>query len=72
VTRLEKELTTTREPEDVAALKAAIEELATVSVADIERLYREWSEGSWCAGWIMLSEENIDSFRYWLLEEVAP
>ena len=34
----------------------------------VEELYEAYSEDVWCAGWIMVTDESLESFADWLSE----
>ena len=34
----------------------------------VEELYEAYSEDVWCAGWIMVTDERLESFANWLSE----
>ena len=34
----------------------------------VEELYEEYSEDVWCAGWICVNDERLESFANWLSE----
>lgn len=76
MTRLEYELIQAGEPirypEDVRRLRDAIPELRSVSDADVQRLYAEWSEYFYSASWLSMDPvyNRIDEFAEYLREDV--
>ncbi len=54
-------------PEDVARLRKEIPHLAGMFDAEIQRLYSQWSEEFYAAGWHILARHYIDEFGEWLL-----
>ena len=34
----------------------------------VEELYEAYSEDVWCAGWIIVTDERLESFAEWLSE----
>lgn len=57
-------------PEDIYALKEHIKGLREVPDVVVQRLYSQWSEDNYCAGWLIIDQDGIQSFRSWLLEDV--
>ncbi len=53
-------------PWDVALIKKAIPELETLTNRQVERFYRDYSEDMYCAGWLIVTEDGVDSFKNWL------
>jgi len=53
--------------DDIERLRREIEGLNEFSAFEIDRLYHEWSEYAYCAGWLGLSDEHIAEFTSWLM-----
>ena len=51
---------------DVATLQEAIPEIAHLPATLVERMYSDYSD-SYAAGWLIVDESSIQSFRDWLL-----
>ena len=43
--------------------------ILVVGAQAIERLYREYCEDSWCAGWMIVDENILENFSDWLEEK---
>lgn len=52
-------------PHDVERLKEEIDELKWVPDHLVQQMYRDYSD-QYCASWLILVENRIDSFRRWL------
>lgn len=39
-----------------------------ISAKDVEELYQGYSDDVWCAGWMCVSDEILESFANWLSE----
>lgn len=57
-------------PEEVARLKWEIPELAHATDQQVEKLYRQFSESYWSAGWIKVGDGSISEFKIFLSEEI--
>lgn len=57
-------------PEDMERILAYLERHGTLNISnrEVERLYREYSENSWCAGWVEATDRKIAGFAKWLSE----
>lgn len=57
-------------PEDMERILAYLEKHGTLNIShrEVERLYREYSEDSWCAGWVEATDHKIAGFAKWLSE----
>lgn len=56
--------------EDIQRLKRAIPDLRGLTEAAIEKLYADYSESFFAAGWVGVSDEDILRLRVWLNEDV--
>jgi hypothetical protein len=56
-------------PEDVERLKQGIPQLNLLSDLEIQAVYREYSEETHCAGWLILNDAGVEAFNNWLQEE---
>ena len=59
-------------PEDMQKILNYLNENGTVYVSGeaIEKLYRQFSDDMYCAGWMGVSEERIEEFANWLEDHV--
>ena len=57
-------------PEDIKMLRDGIEDIRGLSDLQIETLYREYSEGNYCAEWLILDQNGVVEFNNWLNEEI--
>jgi hypothetical protein len=57
-------------PEDIFEIRKACPELAAFKDAEIETLYRDFSDWAYCAGWMMLSAIDLKEFRDWLNSDI--
>jgi hypothetical protein len=57
-------------PEDVALLKSTISTIRPLSDAQVQRLYRDWCELYYCAGWMVMYDCILKEFEGWLNQEV--
>lgn len=55
-------------PEDMQHILSYLESRGTlnVSVLELEKLYRDFSEECYCAGWMMIDDEVLLAFMRWL------
>jgi hypothetical protein len=54
-------------PKDVAEIRAAVPMLCRFSDIEIEHMWEQFS-GDFCASWLIVSQEGLDSFKEWLEE----
>lgn len=57
-------------PEDMERILAYLEKHGTLNIShgEVERLYRKYSEDTWCAGWVEATDRKIAGFAQWLSE----
>lgn len=62
-----------RHPEDVKQLRESISVLQGLNDGTIQKLYSDWSDGAYCAGWILLDLDTFEEFeRYLLSDHTSP
>lgn len=57
-------------PEDMAAILSYLTQNGTLLCTEetVERLYRDFSDEKYCAGWMGVDEELLEEFANWLDE----
>ncbi len=55
-------------PEDIVRIKKFIPELQDVSDITVARLWSTWGEGKYCAGWLIMADEDLVEFKEWVLK----
>ena len=60
-----------RHPEDLKKVRHFLQEKGLNYQNDVElqNLYEDFSAQMYCAGWIMVDQDNLESFYRWLCEE---
>ena len=58
-------------PDDMEVIMGylATHGMLNADAKEVEKLYREYSEDSWCAGWMNVDENILENFADWLEEK---